>query len=184
MACLVRITGNHTLGCGAPTEGPLMKPKGAYIINASDVVSYTVAAGGAATWTLREGTAGIPIEAGNNALAITVGIKGGEVAAQMFDVTAEFSFFSEHLYSAMDGSAVCQGPNSQIILAVDHGNGIYKVYGLGYPLECLSVEGDTTGNGFLRVTFGVEDWQVGTTISRITKAQYDALSTPQPAPEP
>ena len=184
MACLVRILGNHTLGCGTPTNGPLMKPQGAYIIYAFDIASYTIAAGGAVTWTLRTGTVGIPIEAGNNALTITVGVKGGEVAAQMFDVTAEFSFFSEQLYSAMDGSAVRHGPNSQIVLAVDHGNGIYKVYGLGHPLECLSVEGDTTGNGFPRVTFGVEDWQVGTTITSITKAQYDALATPVPAPEP
>lgn len=183
MACLFRITGNHTLGCGAPTNGPLMKPQGAYIINASDIVSYTVAAGGVATWTLGTGTVGVPIETGNNALTITVGVKGGEVAAQMFDVTAEFSFFSEYLYSTMDGSAARLGPNAQIILAVDHGNGIYKVYGLGYPLECLSIEGDTTGNGFPRVTFGVEDWQVGTTVMSITKAQYDALATPVPAPK-
>ena len=182
MACLFRITGNHTLLCGAPANGPLMKPQGAYIINASDIVSYTVAAGGVATWTLRTGTVGVPIEAGNNALTITIGVKGGEVAAQMFDVTAEFSFFSEYLYSTIDGAAARLGPNAQIILAVDHGNGIYKVYGLGYPLECLSVEGDTTGNGFPRVTFGVEDWQVGTTIMGITKAQYDALATPVSAP--
>lgn len=182
MACLVRIIGDHTMGCGAPANGPLMKPQGAYIINAFDVASYTVEAGGVAAWTLRAGAVGIPIEAGNNALTITVGVKGGDVAAQMFDVTAEFSFFSGQLYSAMDGSAVRHGPNSRIILAVDHGNGIYKAYGLGYPLECLSVEGDTTGNGFPRVTFGVEDWQVGTTITNITKAQYDALATPVPNP--
>lgn len=183
MACLVRILGDHTLGCGVPANGPLMKPQGAYIINASDIASYTVNTEGAATWTLGVGAVGIPIETGNNALTITVGVKGGEVAAQMFDVTAEFSFFSERLYSARGGSAAHHGANSQIILAVDHGNGVYKAYGLGYPLECLSVEGDTTGNGFPRVTFGVEDWQVGTTITSITKAQYDALATPVPTPE-
>lgn len=178
MACLIKFAGTYKMACGAPPMGPLMKPQGAYIINASDIASYTIAPGGFATITRVPKGVGVPIEATNNTLVIKVALKGGEVAAQAFDVTAEFSIFHKDLYSAVDGSAVRHGPNAQIVLAVDHGNGIYKVYGLGAPLECLSLEGDTTGNGFPRVTFGVEDWQSGTTIAELTKVDYDALATP------
>lgn len=181
MACLIKFAGDHRLGCGVPA-GPLMKPVGAFILNASDIESYTIAPGGFATITRVPTAVGVPLEVANNSLVITVALKGGEVAAQAFDVTAEFSSFDRDLYSAMAGEAVRHGPNSQIVLAVDHGRGIYKVYGLGYPLECLSVEGDTTGNGFPRVTFGVEDWQSGTTIAKLSKTDYDALATPAPAP--
>ena len=44
----------------------------------------------------------------------------------------------------------------------------------------LMVQGDTNGNGYIRTTFGVEDWQTGTTVFRMSKADYDALSTAVP----
>ena len=184
MACLIKFAEDYRLGCGAPPAGPLMKPVGAFILNPSDIASYTIAPGGIATITRVPTAVGVPIEVANNSLVITVALKGGEVAAQAFDVTAEFSIFKRYLYSAMDGSAVRHGPNSQIVLAVNHGNGVYQVYGLGAPLECLSLEGDTTGNGFVRVTFGVEDWQSGTTIAELSKKDYEALALPAPAPAP
>ena len=182
MSCLTKFLEDTRLRCGAPVTGPLNKPVSAYIIYASDIASFTVASGGVATMTRVARSKAVPIEAGNNALVITLGLKNDYVFAPMFDVTAEMTFFTSELYSAATGPANRYGPNIQIVLAVDHGNGIYKVYGLGYPLDCLSLEGDTTGNGFPRVTYGVEDWQVGTSIYRISKADYDALSTPQPAP--
>ena len=182
MSCLTKFTGDLRLACGAPAPAPLNKPVGAYIIHADDIASFTATSGGVATITRVPSSTAVPIEAGNNALVITVGLKGGDTYSQMFDVTAEMTFFTSDLYSAGVGPANRYGPNTQIVLAVDHGNGIYKVYGLGYPLECLSMEGDTTGNGFPRVTYGVEDWQVGTSIYRISKADYDALSTPAPKP--
>ena len=158
-----------------------MKPIGAVILNASDIASFTIGNGGAATITRVATTVGVPIETVNGALTISVALKGGEVAAQAFDVTAEMTLFTQSMYSAVYGFAAWAGANSSIVLAVNHGNGVYKVYGLGYPLECLSLEGDTAGNGFARATFGVEDWQVGTTISSIDKAAYDALTTPAPS---
>lgn len=184
MACLSRFTGSFTLGCGAPKNGPLMKPIGAVVLNASDIASFTIGGGGVATITRIPTTVGVPIETANGALTISVGLKGGEVAAQAYDVTAEMTLFTHSMYSASYGFAAWAGANASIVLAVDHGNGVYKVYGLGYPLECLSLEGDTTGNGFVRATFGVEDWQVGTTISSIDKATYDALTTPAPSASP
>ena len=184
MACLSKFVGSFTLDCGAPKNGPLMKPIGAVILNASDIESFTIGGGGAATITRIPTTVGVPIETANGALTISVALKGGEVAAQTYDVTAEMTLFTHTLYSADYGFAAWAGANASIVLAVNHGNGVYRVYGLGYPLECLSLEGDTNGNGFTRATFGVEDWQVGTTISSISKEAYDALTTPAPSQNP
>ena len=66
----------------------------------------------------------------------------------------------------------------ELVVAVDHGGGNYRVYGLGAPLVCLEYNMDSTGDGFVSVVYGVEDWQVGTTVHWISKEDYDALSTP------
>ena len=183
MACIISIVGNKLLPCGAPPAAPLGRPVSAKIINASDIASYTVAGSPAvATITRAAGTpAAASIETSNGALVITMGLKGGEVYPQALDPTFQMTFFGSELVSSSLGATTSMGMNSRVVIAVDHGNGVYRVYGLGYPLECLSIEGDTNGNGFIRTTFGVEDWQPGTTVSRISEADYVALSTAVPA---
>ena len=179
MACIGSILGSQLLPCGTPPVGPLGRPVSAKILNAASIVSYTV--GGApevATITRAAGTpAAASVETANGALVVTVGLKGGEVCPQALDPTFQMTLFASDFVSKTLGSTSSAGMNSQVVIAVDHGNGIYRVYGLGYPLECLSIEGDTNGNGFIRTTFGVEDWQPGTTVYRMAEADYIALST-------
>ena len=183
MACIGFILGSQLLPCGAPPVRPLGRPVSAKIINASSIVSYTVAGTPAvATITRAAGTpAAASVETANGALVLTVGLKGGEVTPQALDPTFQMTLFASELVSSSLGATLSMGVNSQVVIAVDHGNGIYRVYGLGYPLECLSIEGDTNGNGFIRTTFGVEDWQPGTTVYRMSEADYVALSTAVPA---
>lgn len=183
MACIGSILGNQMLPCGAPPAGPLGRPVSAKIINASQIASYTVKGNPAvATITRVAGTpAAASVETANGALVITMGLKGGEVCPQALDPTFQMTFFASDFVSNLPGSTNSLGMNSQVVIAVDHGNGVYRVYGLGYPLECLSVEGDTNGNGFISTTFGVEDWQPGTTVYRMAEADYVALSTAVPA---
>lgn len=183
MACLGLILGDNTLVCGPAPVGPLGRPVSAKIINASQIASYTIGGSPAAATITR--VAGSPaaasVETTNGALVVTMGMKGGEVAPQAIDITIECTLFASDFVSNTLGSTNSLGMNAQVVIAVDHGNGIYRVYGLGYPLECLSIEGDTNGNGFIRTTFGVEDWQPGTTVYRMTEADYVALSTAVPA---
>lgn len=183
MACLDSISGSQLLPCGVPPAGPLGRPVSAKIINAASIVSYTVTGSPAfAKITLAAGTpAAASVETSNGALVITMGLKGGEVCPQALDPTFQMTFFASDLVSDSLGATRAMGMNAQVVIAVDHGNGVYRVYGLGYPLECLSIEGDTNGNGFIRTTFGVEDWQPGTTVYRMTEADYAALSTAVPA---
>lgn len=182
MACLTLIGGNRNLACGAPPQSDLGRPVGAKLLNASQVASFTVATSAEgnteATITRMEGIAAIELEAGNNSLVVNIAMKGGEVYPQQHDVSIDVTFYNQKVANNQDGRAFTGGMNGRYIVAVDHGAGVYKVYGLGAPLEVLSVEGSSTGNGFVRTTLGVEDWQVGTTIYYITKTTYDALSTP------
>lgn len=186
MACLTLIGGNRSLACGAPPRADLGRPVGAKLLNASQVASFTIATSAegnpVATITRTGGTAAIELEAGNNSLVVNIATKGGEVYPQQHDVSIEATFYGQKVANNPDGRAFTGGMNGQYVIAVDHGGGTYKVYGLGAPLEVLSVEGSSTGNGFVRTTLGVEDWQVGTTIYYLSKPSYDALSTPVAAP--
>lgn len=186
MACLTLIGGNRNLACGAPPRPDLGRPVGAKLLNASQVASFTVTTSvegdPVAAITRVQGTAAINLEAGNNSLVVNIAMKGGEVYPQQHDVTIEVTFYGQKIANDPKGRAFTGGVNGQYVIAVDHGGGVYKVYGLGAPLEVLSVEGSSTGNGFVRTTLGVEDWQVGTTIYHMTKTTYDALSTPAAAP--
>lgn len=183
MACLGFILGDNSLGCGPAPVGPLGRPVSAKIINASHIASYTIGGSPAVATITR--VAGSPaaalVETSNGALTVSVGMKGGEVAPQVLDPTIVCTFFKADFVTSALGSTNAVGMNSQVVVAVDHGNGIYRVYGLGYPLGCLSIEGDTNGSGFIRTTFGVEDWQPGTTVYRMSEADYVALSTAVPA---
>ena len=183
MACIGSIIGSQLLPCGAPPAAPLARPVSAKIINAASIVSYTVAGSPAvATITRAAGTpAAASVETSNGALVITMGLKGGETYPQAIDPTFQMTLFASDFLTSTLGATNSMGMNSQVVIAVDHGNGIYRVYGLGYPLECLSIEGDTNGNGFIRTTFGVEDWQPGTTVYRMSEADYVALSNAVPA---
>lgn len=182
MACLGNLVGSQLLGCGVPLAAPLGRPVGAKLIRADYVQSYTVNTSGTlntAVVTLTSGaSAPLEIETSNGALVVSMGIKGGELYPQAFDPTIELTFFGTrgNPISSVSGGAYNGGANFSCVIAVNHGNGVYRIYGLGYPLACLSIEGDTNGNGFCRVTYGVEDWQTGTTVYAMSAADYEALS--------
>ena len=179
MACLTIIGANRNLACGAPPAAEIGRPVSAKLINASAIQSFTIAPGvPVATITLISGNSALELEAANNALVVNIALKGGEVYPQQHDVSVELTLYNHRNANDSTGRAYTGGMNGQYVIAVNHGNGIYKVYGLGAPLEVLSVEGSSTGNGYVRSTLGVEDWQVGTTIYDLTAAAYDALSTP------
>lgn len=177
MACIGKIGASLAIPCGA-TGG--LRPIGAKVLNASDVASYTANAAGGATITRTVGAVAYDLTSINNALTITVGLKSQDIMPGAYDVAITFKDFSDadNLASNGTGGAVGQLSRSELIFAVDHGNGTYKVYGLGAPLVCTETVYDSTGDGFVSYTYGVEDWQTGTHIYGISKAAYDALSTP------
>lgn len=181
MACIGKIAATLAMPCGA-TGG--MRPVGAKVLNASDVASYTAGAAGDALITRVEGAVAYDLTVINNSLAVTVGLKSQDLTPGTYDVAITFKDFSgaDNLVSMGVMGSVGKLSSAELIFAVDHGNGVYKVYGLGSPLVCTETVYDSTGDGFVSYTYGVEDWQVGTPIFRISKADYDALSTPQPAP--
>lgn len=187
MACIKAVAFSLAMPCGAPKQGDLGSPVSAKVLNASDIASFTVSAASEATITRKPTAVSYDVTAINNSMVITVGLKSQDIMPGAFDVAISFKNFNSSNGIASDGAplGVSGGLTAaELVFAVDHGNGVYKVYGLGAPLVCTEVSGDSSANAFATYTFGVEDWQVGTTIHVLSKVSYDALSTPAAAPEP
>lgn len=184
MACIGRIVSSLAMPCGAPNSGNIGRPVTAKILNASDIESFTVSSG-AATITRKPNTVGVDVTTINNSLTVSVGLKSQDLIPGAYDVSIVFKNFGQQTevgYDTMGSVSDCS--RAELVIAVDHGNGVYRVYGLGAPLVCTELVGDSTASEYFTYTYGVEDWQVGTTIHALSKANYDALSTPAPAPAP
>lgn len=181
MACIGTIDRTLVMPCGAPARADLSKPLSAKILNASDISSFTVSdATGMASITRKPTAVGYDVTTVNNSMVITVGLKSQDIVPGAFDVSITFKSFagSPTLSSeAAPMGVVSPVARAELVFAVDHGD-IVRVYGLGAPLVCTEISGDSSANEFVTYTYGVEDWQVGTTIHGLSKADYDALSTP------
>lgn len=185
MACLGAIGASLAMACGAPARSDLGRPVSAKILNASDIASFTVT-GAAATITRKPTTAGWDVTAINNSLVVTVGLKSQDIMPGAYDVSITFKTFSGGYSISSAGvplGVVGTLGRAELVFAVDHGDTI-RVYGLGAPLVCTELSGDSSASEYVTYTYGVEDWQVGTTIHNLSRADYDALSTPTPAPAP
>ena len=184
MACIGRISEDLRMACGAPPPS-FNRIQGAMAFNAEDVASYTVTSGGIAEITMKPTTKGYPLETANNALSVTVALKSQDITPGAYDVSIAFKQFGTIHSGVMASLRQPMGganymATGALIFAVDYGGGVYRIFGLGAPLTCLEYGTDSTENGFVAITYGVEDWQVGTTIHGLTKAGYDALVTPAP----
>lgn len=187
MACIGTISGSLAMACGAPTSA-FNRIQGAKLINAADIASYTVSKESGAIITRVATKVGYEITTVNNALTLTVGMKSQDITPGAYDVTISFKQFGAGDNSGLASAGMVMGAvnslaRAELVVAVDHGNGVYRVYGLGAPLVCLEHVMDSTAEGYVTFTYGVEDWQIGTTIHTLTKADYDALSTPTAVPE-
>lgn len=188
MACIGTVSGALEMACGAPTFA-FNHIQGAKLINAADIASFTVSAASAATITMKAAKMGYDVTTINNALTLNVAMKSQDIMPGAFDVTVTFKQFGTGSNGGLtsDGSTM-GGVNAlarlELVIAVDHGFGRYRVYGLGAPLVCLEYNLDSTADGYVSFTYGVEDWQVGTTVHALAKADYDALATPYTPPTP
>lgn len=184
MACIGKLKGSVAMECGAPRSG-FSRIQGAKLLNASDIESFTVSKNGLrASITRKEGAVGYDVTTVNNAITLNVALKSQDIMPGAFDVSVGFKLFvvADGLMGLISEGTpmgvVGETARLELVVAVDHGDGNYRVYGLGAPLVCLEYNMDSTGDGFVSVVYGVEDWQVGTTIHCISKEDYDALSTP------
>lgn len=186
MACIGEISASLAVSCGAPLRADLSKPISAKILNAAAIASFTVGRDNVAAITLYPGKLGYGVTINNNSLVITVGLKSQDIISGAYDVAITFKSFSgvHTLASAAGAMGVVDTlARAELVIAVDHGDAI-RVYGLGAPLVCTEMSGDSSASAYVTYTFGVEDWQVGTTIHYMNRKDYDALNSPAPAPAP
>ena len=180
MACIGKIASQLAMYPGAPARSDLGKPVSAKVLNASDIASFTVTELEGAKITRKHGALGYDVTTVNNALVVTVGLKSQDITPGAWDVAITLKTFGGSF--TLTSRSVPLGtvgllPSAELVIAVDHGD-VVRVYGLGAPLVCTEVSGDSSASAYATYTFGVEDWQVGTTIHTLSKADYDALSTP------
>ena len=138
-----------------------------------------------ATITRKPKTVGYDVTTVNNSLVVTVGLKSQDITPGAYDVSITFKSFSG-AYSIASSSTpmgvVGTMERAELVIAVDHGDRI-RVYGLGAPLVCTEIAADSSASATMTYTFGVEDWQVGTTAHYLSRADYDALSIPAEEPK-
>lgn len=182
MACIGKIAVALEMPCGA-TGGA--HPVSAKLLNASDIASFTVSKNSNATITRVASAVAYSITTVNNSMQLTVGMKSQDIMPGAYDVSIVFKNFLTSNVEHSAGSplgVVNAKQRAELVVAVEFQNGPCTVFGLGAPLVCLETSYDSAGDGFTTFTYGVEDWQVGTTAHYLSKADYDALSTPAPAP--
>lgn len=184
MACIGTVAASLAMPCGAPASADLSAPVSAKLLNASDIASFTVTSGSKATITRKPNAVGYDVTTVNNSLVVTVGLKSQDIMPGAYDVSITFKSFSGS-YSIASSSGpmgiVGTMERAELVIAVDHGDRI-RVYGLGAPLVCTEIAADSSESANMTYTFGVEDWQVGTTAHYLSRADYDALSTPYTPP--
>lgn len=180
MACIGEISASLAMLCGTPARADLSRPVSAKILNAAAIESFTVGSGGVAVITRVPGKVGYGVTIDNNSLVVTVGLKSQDIIPGAYDVAITFKSFSgAHTLASEAGSmgVVDTLPRAELVIAVDHGD-VIRVYGLGAPLVCTEVSGDSSASAYVTYTFGVEDWQVGTTIHYMNRDDYVALNSP------
>lgn len=183
MACIGKIASTLAVPCGAPAGWDLGRPLSAKILNAADIASFTISSGNEAVITRVPAARGWDVTVINNALVVTASLKSQDIMPGAYDVSITFKSFSGG--SSISRVASLASPlgvvgtmeRAELVIAVDHGDRV-RVYGLGAPLVCTEIAADSSASAYVTYTFGVEDWQVGTTVHYLSKADYDALSTP------
>ena len=183
MACIGKISASLAMPCGTPGPNEMGQPVSAKLLNASDIASFTVSSKGA-TVTRVAGAVAYNVTVANNSLTVSVGLKSQDITPGAYDVSVTFKNFSaaQNAVAYTPWGAVDDLGRAELVVAVEYSSGRIRIYGLGAPLVCTEIVGDSTAGGFYTYTYGVEDWQVGTTIHQLSKEDYDALSTPAAAP--
>ena len=159
---------DRSFSCGRPNDmfGEIIEAK---IMNAEDINSWSASNRNEAIWVT--GDAGLHIQGANNSIVLNIATKGGETYNLAYDPTITIVSPSEFDNSAPNVGGV--SGDQGFVIALKFANGKHMVIGLGAPLSLLSVEGASNANPNATLTFGVEDWQTGTTIYGMTESAYN-----------
>lgn len=175
MACLQKFRGDLSWGCSSIARiGTLGKYTEAILINASDIESFS-ANDNSVTLVLASGQRGSVVDVINNSVKVSVARKGGDMFPVMYDPSVIMKI--PHQLLSVQGGAPNAFVNSSFVIALSGSNG-YTLIGLGAPLVCTEIEGDSTASEYLTITFGTDEGQTGSTIYGISKVKYEALKVP------
>lgn len=173
MACIKKIEKNYTWGCAGHND-PIGGISEAVIINAADISAVSISKG-AATISMTAGTKGYVVENVNGSINVSFALKANAVTTSGLDAVVTMTLPNETLNSSDDLSA---NPilSAEVAIAFKAANGYYVV-GLGEPLSATEIVADTASMGSVIVTWGLQEYQLGTVKAALAAASYESLKT-------
>lgn len=172
MACLQKIAKSYVYECGKASDafGEITEM---IVVNPDDIKSFT--SNGTIAVVLQPTKQGYAVQGANGAIVATFATKGGETYPLAYDISIAAQIPQTAIVSTEGGVADMIASNA--VIAFKAGQNCYIV-GLGAPLSAISVEATSNASPSSLVTWGVDEWQTGTTFYALPKAQYEALKTP------
>lgn len=174
MACITKLAGGFGYDCDTGATGLLS----AMIINKEDIVSFTVAAGGAPVITgisLAAGASIYKIDTPKRSLVISESLKINEGAPNAFKHSAVLVPTSVNSDGMMKQIASLTN-GSFVILCRRDPNAFPRIYGLYYGMSATSIERSTHDNGgWFTINMETPDQFIGEDGLVITGAAYDSL---------
>nr|DAH92666.1 MAG TPA: hypothetical protein [Bacteriophage sp.] len=173
MACIKKIGKNYIWSCeeSSDTIGGISE---AVIINAADIRAVSLD-GGVASISRVAGSKGYVVENANGSINVSFALKANAVTTSGLDAVVTMTLPNETLNSSDDLSA---NPilSAEVAIAFRAAGGYYVV-GLGEPLSATEIVADTASMGTVVVTWGLQEYQLGTVKASITSAIYESLKT-------
>ncbi len=173
MACIKKIEKNYIWSCEESNDaiGGISE---AVIINAADISAVSISKGNA-TISMLAGTKGYVVEGVNGSINVAFALKANAVTTSGLDSVVTMTLSNETLNSSDDLSA---NPllSAEVAIAFKAANRYYVV-GLGEPLSATEIVADTASMGAIIVTWGLQEYQLGTVKAELTAASYESLKT-------
>lgn len=173
MACIKKINKDYAWNCESPND-TLGGISEAILINSSDISLMTINQGNASI-QLVAGTKGFVVESANNGINVAFAVKANAVTSAGLDAVVTMTMPNETLNSNDDlsGNALL---SAEVAIAFKAATGYYIV-GLGEPLSVTEIAADTAANGSVIVTWGLQEYQLGTLKASLTASEYVKLKT-------
>ena len=158
--------GTRCWTCDGVPQGSFGEIVEARILTPENITSFSVDANGTVSWVIA--AQGSLIEGANSSILLNVATKGGETYPLAYDPTITIVAPGNMFLSKPEGGV---GGDGYIIAIRTSSDKCYAV-GLNSSLSLLSIEGVSNVNVNPTLTFGVDDWQSGTTIHELPIAEY------------
>lgn len=173
MACISKLASAITYDCNTGATGL----ESAFIINKSDIESYTVASttGVVVALSLKSGANAYKIDTVKRSLVLSTSLKINDGAPNAYSHSA--SIIQTGVYDDSARLALSAFANGSFVIAAKWANqGARRLYGLYYGMSATGVENNSHDNGgWTTITLETPENAIGEDIIRLSDAVYDGI---------